>query len=299
MRKCIGMKRLLFMVNPVTAKSAVTPHMIDIIDLFEKSGYDVTVHISKAKGDISSFVTDYGALFDVIVCAGGDGTLSETISGSLKLEKRPKIGYIPSGTTNDFAKSWGIPLKPMEAARAVVQKRARKTDVSMFCGRPYVYVAAFGAFTEASYSTPQELKKSIGWVAYFLEGIKSLPNIRPFKMRFEFDGGSEEGEFLFGMISNTTHVGGFDLKRKSDISLEDGLMELILIRNPASAADNPKLISAVIAQDPTSEFITFKQVKHIRFTSEEALPWTVDGECGGTITEGSADIIEGAVNLIF
>lgn len=293
------MKNLLLIVNPVTAKAAMTPCIIDIVDKFEKAGYDVKVHISKSKGDVTEYVAENGASFDVVVCAGGDGTLNETITGVLRLDTRPKIGYIPSGTTNDFAKSWGIPQKPLEAAQAIIDKEPRKVDVSTFCGRPFVYVSAFGAFTKASYSTPQELKKSLGWAAYILEGIKTLPDIRPFKMKFEYDGGEVEGEFLYGMISNTTHVGGFDLKMKDEVSLEDGLMELILIHKPSSAVDNPKMITAVVTQDMSSEFITFVHTKHIKFTSEESLPWTIDGECGGEISEGCSDIIPGAVELFY
>ena len=293
-----NMKKLLLIINPVTARLAVTPHMIDIVDIFENGGYDVTVHISKAKGEVRSFVKENGNLFDTVVCAGGDGTLNETISGVLAIaEKKPKIGYIPAGTTNDFATSWGIPKKPLDAARAIVETSPMKTDISTFCGRPFVYVAAFGAFTEASYSTPQELKKSLGWAAYILEGFKSIPSIRPWRMKISYDGGEVDGEFLYGMISNTRRVGGFNLKLKDDISLSDGLMELMLVKKPSNSADNGKLISALLAQDFSSEFIVFEHTKNIHFTSTEELPWTVDGESGGAMFEGDGGILESAVEL--
>lgn len=292
------MKKMLLIVNPVTAKAIMSPVLIDIIDLFENAGYVVTVHISKAKGEVTSYIADCGAEYDVVVCAGGDGTLNETVTGVLKIkENRPKIGYIPSGTTNDFATSWGIPRKPLDAARLIAERSPKNTDISTFCGRPFVYVSAFGAFTQASYSTPQELKKTLGWAAYILEGIKSIPTIRSWKMKITHDSGVIEGEFLFGMIANTKRVGGFDLRFKSHISLSDGLMEIILIRKPKNPADNPKLIAAVVTQDLTSEYITFVHTKHVTFSTDEAIPWTVDGEPGGEMTEGRSEVIAGAVEL--
>lgn len=293
------MKKLLLIINPVTAKAIMTPHLIDILDIFEKGGYSVSVHISQHKGDVTEYIVDHGEKYDTVVCAGGDGTLSETINGVLSIEKRPAVGYIPSGTTNDFAKSWGIPTTPLEAARAIVSTEPKKTDISTFCSKPYVYVAAFGAFTEASYSTPQNMKKTLGWGAYILEGIKSLPTIKPINMKISFDGGEVEGDFLYGMISNTRHVGGFDLKLKEEISLSDGFMELILVRKPEKTADNVKLVSALLAQDTTSEYIIFKHTKNVRFTSVEDISWTVDGECGGAMKEGCAGILEGAIEMHF
>lgn len=286
-------------VNPVTAKAAITPYIIDIIDTLENNGYDVTVHIGKYKGDCTDFIKAIGSRFDVIVACGGDGTLSETVSAVLTLDKKPEIGYIPSGTTNDFAVSWKISRKPMEAATNIAENEPRLCDVSTFCGKPFVYVAAFGAFTEASYSTPQELKKSIGWIAYIIEGIKSLPSIKPIKMKIEYDGGVIEDEFLYGMISNTRHVGGFELKVSDDVSLSDGLMELILIRNPKNSADNPKMLSAVLNQDASSEYITFVHTKKVRFETDEDVSWTIDGENGGVIKEGEAEVIPAAVRLYY
>jgi len=293
------MKKLLLIVNPVTARAVMTPHLIDVIDTFEKNGYDVTVHISKRKGDVSEITEEQGSFYDTVVSCGGDGTLNETISGVLKLDKRPKIGYIPSGTTNDFATSWGIPKKPMEAAECIVTREAKKTDISTMCGRPYVYVSAFGAFTEASYSTPQEMKKSLGWAAYIIEGIKSLPTIRPISMRIEYDGGVEEGEFLYGMFSNTRRVGGFDLKLKQEISLSDGLMEVILVKAPKNNGDNAKLLNALLTQDFNSEFVVFRQTHAVRFSSRDEVYWTIDGENGGDIREGEITTLDGAVELFY
>lgn len=293
------MKKLLLIINPVTAKAIISPHLIDIIDIFENGGYNVSVHISKSKGEVCGYVENNGSFYDTVVCAGGDGTLSETISGVLKLSNRPPIGYIPSGTTNDFAASWGIPKKPVDAARAIIEKMPRKVDISTFCGQPFVYVSAFGAFTKASYSTPQELKKSIGWAAYIIEGIKSVPSIRATHAKIEYDGGEIEGDYFYGMISNTKHVGGFDLKLKDEIALDDGFMELILVRKPESPADNGKLINSLLARDTTGEYFSLHHVKNAHFTFDEATEWTVDGECGGALTDVTGGILESAIELYY
>lgn len=291
------MKKLLLLINPVTAQATLGPCLMDVIDCFIKGGYAVTVHITQRKGETQEIAASEGENFDTIVCVGGDGTLNDTVSGVMNLSKRPRIGYIPAGTTNDFATSWGISKNPIEAARNIVMSEPRKTDVSMFCGRPFVYVAAFGAFTEVSYQTPQPLKNSLGRSAYIFEGIKSLSTIRPWRMTVEYDGGSITGDFLYGMISNSKSVGGFELKMKDDISISDGLMELILVRQPEKHADNAKMLTAVLTQDVTSEYITFAHTKHVSFTSDIAIPWTVDGEFGGRVKNGDADIIGHAIEL--
>lgn len=293
------MKKLLFIINPVTTKPAISPHLIDVIDTFERGGYEVNVHISKHKNDTCEITEKYGSEYDTVVCAGGDGTLNETVSGVMRLEKKPCIGYIPAGTTNDFAYSWGIPKKPLDAARSIVSSQPSSTDVSLFCGKPFVYVSAFGVFTEASYQTPQQLKQSLGRTAYILGGIKSLSSIKPWKISIKHDEGEIEGEFLYGMISNTRRVGGFELKMKDDISISDGLMELILIRNPSNHLDNARMLNAVLAQDTSSEYITFVHTKNIRFHTDEELPWTIDGENGGIVKDGEITIAEHAIKLFF
>ena len=291
------MKKMLLIINPVTAKTAITPHLIEIVDLFEKGGYAVEVHVTKRKYDALRLVRQTGASYDTVVCAGGDGTLNETVFGAMALKQKPKIGYIPAGTTNDFAASWGIPRRPLEAAQAIVKGSSRPIDVNLFENRPYIYVAAFGTFAEVSFETPQNLKKSLGWSAYIFEGIKRLPSIRPVHMRVEYDGGVTEGNFLYGMMSNTRRVGGFDLKIKDDISLFDGRMEMILIRQPDNPADNPKMLGAVLMQDTSSEFIVFAHTKRVHFEAEKPILWTIDGENGGEVQEGDIVLCRNAIEM--
>ncbi len=291
------MKKLLLIINPVTAKQTVSPVLFDLIDRFEKGGYAVRVHITQHKDDTQETVRRLGGEFDTVVCAGGDGTLNETVSAVLELDRKPAIGYLPTGTTNDFAVSWGIPRKPLEAADRIVSSDPVPTDVNLFCGRPYIYVAAFGAFTEASYSTPQTMKQNLGWTAYILEGLKSVPNIRPIHMKIRHDGCEEEGNYLYGMVSDTRRVGGFDLKVKEAISPSDGLMELILIRKPDNNADNAIMLGAVLTQDLSSEYITFAHTSSLRFEADEPVPWTIDGENGGAVREGEITVLPRAISL--
>ena len=294
-----SMKRALFLINPQTAKAALSPHLIDIIDLLEKSGYAVQIHMTQSKGDACRTVTAIGDKFSLVICAGGDGTLNETVSGLLHTETKPPIGYIPSGTTNDFAVSWGIPTNPLEAAHTIVRSEPLAMDVCLFGERPYVYVAAFGAFTEASYSTPQPSKQVFGRTAYIVEGIKSLQNLRPWHIRIEHDDGVVEGEYLYGMFSNTRSVGGFPLRMREEISLSDGLMEVILVKSPENALDNPKMLGAVLAQDIKSEYITFLHTRHLTFTAAEPIPWTIDGEFGGKFSEGEMSVLHTPIRMFF
>lgn len=291
------MKKMLFIINPVTAKGMISPHMVDILDIFIKGGYDITTYITQDKNDTKRITSERAHEFDTIVCAGGDGTLNGVISGLLDLEKKPCLGYIPAGTTNDFANSWGIPRNPLEAAKNIVNFDPIDIDVSVFCGRPFVYVAAFGAFTAVSYETPQAAKKMFGHSAYLAGGIKSLSTIRPKHMKITHEGGVIEGDFLYGMVSNTRSVGGFPLKMKDAISISDGLMELILIRDAKMPGDQMKMLGAVLAQDTNSEYISFVHTSRVTFESSEEIPWTVDGEFGGNVTKGEIYVREKAIKM--
>ena len=291
------MKRMLFCINPVTAKAILTPNLIDIIDIFNKAGYNVETYISQAKRDIEKHVFENGSKFDTIVVAGGDGTLNELASGILPLHHKPIMGYIPSGTTNDFANSWGISRSPVTAAKKIAEGIAHVMDVNIFNGRPYIYVAAFGFLTEASYNTSQQLKQAFGYAAYLVEGIKSLGNIRPISMTCNIDGATISGDFLYGMIANTRRVGGIQLKVKDSISISDGLMEIFLVRNPDNPADNPKVIGALLTQDTNSDYIIYRQAKNIHFDFKNETTWTLDGENGGTYRSVDINVSPASLKL--
>ncbi len=292
------MKNLLLLINPVTAKTAITPSLIEVIDIFERAGYNTVVHITQKRGDIPSYLRDKEGIYDTVVCVGGDGTLNETVQGIFNFTQKPSIGYIPAGTTNDFATSWGIPKDPIAVATKIAEESPVYIDINLFCGKPYVYVAAFGMFTDISYKTPQQMKQNLGYAAYLFEALLNLGNLgKPVRLKVEHDGIVETGDYLYGMVANTRRVGGIDLKVKNSISISDGLMEVILIRASENPIESPRVVGAVLAQDMQSEYIHFAQTTKIKLTSDTPVPWTLDGEHGGDLKEVTVEVVKNAVKM--
>ena len=277
------MKKLFFVFNPRSGKSQIKDYLADILDIFIKAGYQVQVHVTQERLDARNVVKEYGPEADLIVCSGGDGSLNETISGLMELEERPELGYIPAGSTNDFAASLQIPKSMTDAARALVRGTPYMIDIGKFCEDKYfVYVAAFGAFTEVSYQTSQESKNLIGHQAYMLEGVKSLASIKSYNMRFEWDASRLEGEFIFGMITNTISVGGFKGLVNQDVSLDDGVFEVLLIRTPKTPIDFSNIVSYMFLKEEENEFVYRFKTSRLYVYSDEEIDWGLDGEFGGT-----------------
>ena len=223
----------------------------------------------------------------MIVCTGGDGTLNETICGVLELPKKVTLGYIPAGSTNDFASSLKIPKQMLAAARAAAFGEPYAVDVGLFCQERYfVYVAGFGAFTEVSYLTPQDKKNILGHQAYMLEGVRSLASLRSYFMEVEWDDNFLEGEFVFGVVTNTISVGGFKGLVGQDVELNDGYFEVLLIRKPKNPADISNLVAGLLQKEEKENDQVYKfKTRSIRFRSSEPVDWVLDGEFGGTKTE--------------
>ena len=280
------MKKLLFIVNPRSGKAQIKWHLMDVIDLFNKYGWNVQVHITQAQRDATEIVCKKGADMDMIVCSGGDGTLSETIAGLVQLDAPPLLGYIPAGSTNDFATSLGISSDPMEAAQNIMNGESGPIDIGYFCKeKTFVYVAGFGAFTEVSYQTPQEKKNLLGHQAYVLEGVKSLSNIKSCRMRVEADELCVEGDFLFGMVTNTISVGGFKGLVPLDVALNDGVFEVLLIRMPKTVKELRNIVSNMLLKEETNEYVYKFKTTKLKITSEESVDWVLDGEFGGSRKE--------------
>lgn len=282
------MKRLLFISNLKSGKNQIKPHFSAIIDMFVAAGYEVTVHTTQAAKDAYEVARTRGEDYDLLVCSGGDGTLDEVVSGLIELSKRPCLGYIPAGTTNDFAKSLGISSNMTAAAKNVLEGVPFAIDVGVFNRRYFAYVAAFGAFTDVSYQTPQQLKNTFGHLAYVMEGLKSLPNITPHRMTVEFDDEVITDSFAYGMVTNSISVGGFKSISGKEMELDDGLFEVLLVRMPKNVFEFQAIMSAFLMQKVDERYMFFAKVNHIRFTSEEEISWTLDGEDGGCCKE--ADI---------
>ena len=279
------MKTLLFIYNASSGKGKISAGLSSVLDIFAKRGYLVTAYPTQSKGDATRAARELGPQFDRVVCSGGDGTLNETVAGLMELEQPPLLGYIPTGSTNDCAKTLHIPKDPTKAAAlAAGDGFPRPWDIGTLNDQPFVYVAAFGAFTEVSYETPQELKHAFGHLAYVMEGIASLPSIAPYHLKVEYDGKELEDDFFYGMVCNTISVGGVKTMHSDRVVLDDGLFEVVLVKRPMSILELAAGLQSLFLQAPVEEgsaLISF-QASHIKFTSEKPIPWTVDGEYGGS-----------------
>ena len=280
------MGRLLFIVNPRAGKGRIKSHFLDIVDIFIKGGWEVEVHTTQEPLDAMKTAKEKGSGADMVVCSGGDGTLSETISGIMRLDAPPVLGYIPAGSTNDFAASLRIPSNMASAAGNVVNGSPFPVDIGYFCGeRNFVYVAAFGMFTEVSYMTPQEKKNLLGHQAYMLEGMKSLTNIKSYAMTLQSEEITLEGDFVFGMVTNTVSVGGFKGLVKRDVALNDGLFEVLMIRTPRTAMELKDILSSMILKEEQSEYVYRFKTSRLSLCFQEPVDWVLDGEFGGSRTE--------------
>lgn len=280
------MKKLLFVYNPRAGKEMLKPRLSDVLDIFVKAGYEVTVHPTQAYRDAYYQIKEYEVgKYNLIACSGGDGTIDEVATGMMKRREMGKdvvpVGYIPAGTTNDFAKSLHIPRKPLAAADNAVKGVPFPCDIGKFNDSVFVYIAAFGIFTDVSYETDQAVKNVLGHMAYILEGAKRIFNIPSYKIKVEHGGEVIEDEFIFGMVTNSRSVGGFSNMVGKNIVFDDGLFEVTLIKTPKNPIALQEIIAALlIEQVDTKHMYTFK-TKKITFDSVEEIPWTLDGEFGG------------------
>ena len=275
------MKKLLFVVNGHSGKGQIKNKLLDIIDIMIKEGYHVQVHTTQGREDATKVVREQAKYYDLVVCSGGDGTLDEAVTGMMQSEVRTPLGYIPAGSTNDFANSLEIPKDMIQAAKTAVSGVPFSCDVGEFNGDYFIYVAAFGIFTDVSYATSQELKNALGHVAYILEGAKRLHTIKSYHMRVEYDGNEIEGDFLLGMITNSTSVGGFKNMTGKDVKLDDGMFEVTLIHKPKNIIELNTIIASLTNLKDETDLIDSFRADSVKFYSEEEIPWTLDGEFGG------------------
>ena len=276
-------KRLLFIVNPRSGKGQIKEHLADILDIMIKADYQVSVHVTQSGGDATTQTIERAKEFDRIVCSGGDGTLDEVVTGMMQLPvaDRKPIGYIPAGSTNDFGNSLGIDKNMLNAARISVSDNLFPCDIGNFNSDSFVYVAAFGIFTEVSYATPQDMKNVLGHAAYIIEGAKQLRDIPSFRMQVEYDGNVVYDEFIYGMITNSKSVGGFQGIIRGDIGLNDGVFEATLIKMPKNPMELNEILGFMTGIIPDSDMVYSFQTSQIKLTCSEEVPWTLDGEFGG------------------
>lgn len=279
------MKKLLFIYNAHSGKGTIKAKLSDIVDMMVKKGYCVTIYPTQSRGDATGIVAQAAKDFDLIVCSGGDGTLDEVVTGMMHASKQKPIGYIPTGSTNDFANSLMIPKNMQKAAEIAVSGECFACDVGQFNDNNFIYVAAFGIFTEVSYQTSQELKNLLGHAAYILEGAKSLRDITAYQMRVEYEEHVLEGDFIYGMVSNSVSVGGFKQIAGKNVLLDDGVFEVTLIRHPKNPLELNEIITSLLTRVDNSDLIYSFKTDSIRFYTEMEVPWTLDGEFGGVHTQ--------------
>lgn len=280
------MKKMLFIINPRSGKAQIRNRVLDILDIFVKAGYEVQVHVTQDRLDAREKVKNYGDPMDLVVCSGGDGTLNEVISGMMELNSRPLLGYIPAGSTNDFAASLHISRDMLTAAKEAVEGHPYGIDIGQFCEDHYfIYIAGFGIFTEVSYMTPQEKKNLLGHNAYMLEGVKSLMAVKTYQMHVISDEIDMEGEFIFGMVTNTISVGGFKGLVDKNVSLNDGEFEVLLIRAPKTPLEFSNIMTCLLLKEEQNEYVFKFRTKSLKIESEEAVDWVLDGEFGGSRTK--------------
>lgn len=292
------MKEMLFIVNPKAGRTTLKNCLIDVIDIFCKNDFRVRIYLTQGVGDAARVVEEEGDGYDLIVCAGGDGTLGNTIAGFMESGLKKPLGYIPCGTTNDYAKSLEIPKESIEAAEIIVKASPFSVDIGDMNGNYFVYVAAFGLFSDTSYSTPQNMKNIFGHAAYVLQGIKSLVNVPTYNLTIEFDGMVYTGEFIYGMISNSVSIGGYRNIVSRGVEFDDGLFEVVLVRKIQNPADLQRIINALLLGDTNEKNMLAFRANHIIIDSDIPIAWSLDGEYGGENTHAEISIHNKAVDLL-
>ena len=272
------MKKMLFVMNPFAGKRKANRYLADILSIFNRAGYTVTVHMTAGPGDGAVITEQMAPEMDLIVCCGGDGTFNETVHGILRSGADVPIGYIPAGSTNDFATSLKLPTDVKKAAEAIAMGKPHRYDVGRFDNRHFSYVASFGLFTRSSYATPQNVKNVLGHAAYVFSGIQELTHIHTIPMRIELEDEVIEDEFLFGAISNSTCVGGMLKLDPKRVDMQDGLFELLLVRKPKGMVKMAEVFNAIQHQKYDREEVTYREVTHLKAISTQPVIWTLDGE---------------------
>ena len=293
-------KKVLFLINPYAGKGEIKNKLVDILDIFAKSGYEVTVHITQNSNEIPDIILKKGHMYDTIISSGGDGTLNESVTGLMRLNKKIPLGYIPSGTVNDFASSLNIPKNMINAAEDIVEGKIFKCDVGEFGDDKYFsYVAAFGAFTDVAYRTPQNIKNVLGKTAYILEGIKSLPSLKKYNITIKTNNIEITDSFVLGLVTNTFSIAGIKANsKKMPISMDDGLLEVLLVKAPQSLLDMQSIINDILLRNFSNQsFYRFK-TNSLKLIGEEPVLWTLDGEFGGDVQEVDIKVKKQALPII-
>ncbi len=292
------MKKLLFIINPKAGLKKNKHYIDNAVDVFEEAGYKVGIKYTKKRADGTNIAREYGSKVDLVVCMGGDGTLNEVMQGMIEGNVNTPLGYIPAGSTNDFATSLGLKSDPKEEAEFIVTHVARPLDLGQFNGRYFVYTASAGIFTKTSYSTPQDLKNRLGHFAYILTGAKELFHIRRLKLKIELKDRTIEGKYIFAAINNATKVGGIMKLDENMVQFNDGVFELMLVEFPRGPIEFCKLAGKILMQKFTGK-ITLIQIDSAKITAESDTDWSLDGEKEKGQETVYFKVVHDAINFIY
>lgn len=292
------MKKALFVYNPNSGKELLKPKLSDVIDTMVKGGYEVTVYPTQMYKDGYRKIKNYTESYDRIFCSGGDGTLDEVVTGMIERGEQIPIGYIPTGTTNDFANSLHIPKNVLEAAHSAVHGATFPCDVGRFNDDIFAYVAAFGIFTDVSYETKQEMKNVLGHLAYILQGMTKIFDIPSYHMRVNYDEGVIDDDFIFGMVTNSRSVGGFRNAVLDEVAFDDGVFEVTLIKWPKNPIALQEIITALLVNQFDTKYMYSFKTRKIEFDCEQEIPWTLDGEFGGDHKQVQVENLQKAIEIV-
>ena len=296
------MKKALVLINKTSGTGKAGNDTLEIVTKLAEKGYEPVVFPILPGSGLTSetIIPEYDGMLDLIMCSGGDGTLNHVMNQVMLLKEKPVLAYVPSGSTNDFAKGLGIPSVRSKAIDIAVNGKPYTYDVGKMNDKYFNYVAAFGAFSKVSYATDQELKNVLGYAAYVLSAMAEIPQSLGYSchMKIEADGLMEEGDYIFGAVSNSASVAGMTLFADTDIKQDDGQMELLLIRAPKNLAEFNAIIAALATKEPDNPYLTYKQVKNVKLVSDEKIEWTLDGEFGGAYKKTTIEVVNKAVSIM-
>ena len=272
---------MLLIYNSRAGKGSFLTRLPEVIDMFVKGGFRVEVYPTQAAGDAIEKVSHIPGYISLVVAAGGDGTLDEVVTGLLKSGRDVPLGYIPVGSTNDYAASLKLSFNVLEAVGDILGGEPQAVDMGEFNNEIFVYVAAFGAFTDVSYDTNQDMKNLFGHIAYIMEGVRRIGDIKSYDLRVEVDGELHEGSYIYGMVTNSVSVGGFKGITGKNVLMDDGVFEVLLIHTPKNVLELQEIVTTLLSGNMDSSLIEFYRTDQVRFWSKEEISWTMDGEYGG------------------
>ena len=294
-------KKLMLIINPAAGRGSYKVNLGDALHVLDKGGYRTTLFFTAGRGDATEFAAQHGKEFDTVACIGGDGTLSEVLAGLMQLKDPPPLGYIPMGTANDVATTLALPKNDtVGAAKRIIEGTPHPYDIGGFDGDQYfAYIAAFGAFTQVSYATPQNQKRVLGHLAYVLQGAAQLQKIEIYKTQVEYDDGVIEANLVYGSMSNSTSVAGIVRLNEEMVSLGDGMSELVLVKDPGSVEGLSEIVTSILSQKYDSDKLLVLHTNRAKFTFEKPVAWTRDGEEGGEYQQVELCNYHAPVKLIF